>query len=237
MENVGMRKALCYLSKKTWGNGWEKCLEAFVNFEKEKGYPQEDGRLVTDGRPVIISSWIRGGRRWEDMPIDDGFAGSWSVWWTNVKNSGRDKFAKGGANGLLLVMVGLAWWGNHIEEIGRSSKGTDSWAWAVDDVRLTIDALSQDLKEGKSGEGGTGGVESDEEDGEEGNAPQTAVTTRKAQNNKRKTAEKEDKGMGDEDDTVHSKRQRSARVAKRETAPTAKTKASRVGKGRVNKKK
>ncbi|KAG6822339.1 hypothetical protein H0H92_014252, partial [Tricholoma furcatifolium] len=39
MENVGMRKALGYLSKKTWGNGWEKCLEAFVNFEKEKGYP------------------------------------------------------------------------------------------------------------------------------------------------------------------------------------------------------
>ncbi|KAG6805003.1 hypothetical protein H0H92_001196, partial [Tricholoma furcatifolium] len=79
----------------------------------------DDGRLSTDQRPAAISSWMRGKRRWVDVEIDDGFATAWLAWWSGLKEGGDTniaKLAKGGANGLLLVVIGLAWWGNEVDD-------------------------------------------------------------------------------------------------------------------------
>ncbi|KAG6806504.1 hypothetical protein H0H92_011080 [Tricholoma furcatifolium] len=182
-----MRSAIGYLEGKAWGEDWISCVEALVNFEEVRGFLIDDGRLSTDQWPAAISSWMHGKRHWMDVEIDDGFATAWLAWWSRLKEGGDMnivKLAKGRANGLLLVVIGLAWWGNEVDDVSHWDEGDESWGWAVRDVWLRLEVLKeQGVAEGK------------DDDLSEGNAEEVLTKGRKVaketvkaprKNNKRK---------------------------------------------------
>ncbi|KAG6825080.1 hypothetical protein H0H92_004754 [Tricholoma furcatifolium] len=151
-DNVGMRAAVGYLNAKCWCKDWMECVEALVGFERKNGFPRDGGRLSTDGRPASISAWMRGGRRWVDVEVDAGFAGEWTVWWNGLKaEADRSKLAKAGPNGMVVVVIGLAWWGCQIEEEGRRYKGEGSWFQAVREVTSMLHGMIEGLVEEDGG--------------------------------------------------------------------------------------
>ncbi|KAG6807038.1 hypothetical protein H0H92_009038, partial [Tricholoma furcatifolium] len=194
IDNVGMRSAIEYLSSKAWGEDWANCIEALVDFERAKEFPRDDGRLSTSERPASISAWMRGGRRWTDIEVDAGFAGAWSAWWRTLKED-LSKISKGGANGMVVVVIGLAWWGHQAEEVGRKYKGEDGWGWAVRDVGSILKVMSDDLTSNDGGEGDQSGE--DEGKGPD-SEPEAAKSTRAAQQKKRKTSDENEQGTAND---------------------------------------
>ncbi|KAF8059253.1 hypothetical protein FPV67DRAFT_1454402 [Lyophyllum atratum] len=156
--NPGTMDALTFLKSKDWGSVWTQCLRAWIAFEGIRGFPREDGRLATQGRPAAIGQWMKGGRRWVDQNVNNAFARDWVKWWHSLKGGdGTDvdweSLNKGGSTGLLLVVLGLAWWGEKIEEIGRSSEDPGSWLAAVRDVIMILDGLLSNQVQVDSPEG------------------------------------------------------------------------------------
>ncbi|KAG6824250.1 hypothetical protein H0H92_007540 [Tricholoma furcatifolium] len=227
IDNVGMRSAIGYLSKKTWGEDWYGCIEALVEFERAKEFPREDGRLSTSGRPASISTWMRGGRRWTDIEVDAGFAGTWSAWWRMLKED-LSKISKGGANGMVVVVIGLAWWGHQAKEIGRQYKGEDGWGWAIQDVRSVLKMLSDRLKSNDGGEY----VESVEDEGNGSDKEPEATKGTRTVRTKRKTPDDR------EESTTSSGKIERPTVHKKAKASEAGTKAVKEKRrGRVQTKK
>ncbi|KAF8058564.1 hypothetical protein FPV67DRAFT_1676139 [Lyophyllum atratum] len=145
-ENRGTLGALTFLKGKEWGPVWTQCLHAWITFEAIRGFPREDGRLATQGRPAVIGQWMKGGRRWVDQNVGSKFAAEWAKWWHVLKggddaNVDWESLNKGGSTGLVLVVLGLAWWGEKIEEIGRTCEDPGTWLAAVRDVIMMLDGL------------------------------------------------------------------------------------------------
>ena len=68
-----------------------------------------------DDCPEAYAKWMKHGCLWKDNPVDDDFGINLWVWWTMLKNS-EDDFSVTRTNGILLIVLGLAWWGSHITE-------------------------------------------------------------------------------------------------------------------------
>ncbi|KAG6913429.1 hypothetical protein DXG01_006844 [Tephrocybe rancida] len=105
-DNPGMKSALTYLMEKEWGSEW-----------------------------LVMGQWMNRGQKWVNEAIDGGFAGSWWAWWQGLRAE-EEKMGKGGANIMMLVVLGLAWWGQSIKDIRQRCKGTRTWAAAVCDVKV-----------------------------------------------------------------------------------------------------
>ncbi|KAG6823384.1 hypothetical protein H0H92_010421 [Tricholoma furcatifolium] len=171
---------------------------------------------------------MRGGRRWTDIEVNGGFAGAWSAWWRTLKED-LSKISKGGANGMVVVVIGLAWWGHQAEEVGRKSRGEDGWGWAVRDVGSILKVMSDGLKSNDGGEGDQSGE--DEGKGLD-SEPEAARSTRAAQQKKRKASDENDQGTANETierSNVHKKAKTSE--------PATKALLQGKRKGRVQKKK
>ncbi|KAI0281132.1 hypothetical protein BGY98DRAFT_902412, partial [Russula aff. rugulosa BPL654] len=80
-------------------------------------------------RPREISVWMKNGRRWTDVDLDDTerFGKQWWDWWHSLQPKSRIRryqsrstsptlemdwsgLQKPGKNGILLVMISLVWW-------------------------------------------------------------------------------------------------------------------------------
>ncbi|KAG6836039.1 hypothetical protein H0H93_012003 [Arthromyces matolae] len=154
VDNQPMIAALTYLTEKPWGVEWKECVKALVDFERAREFPREEGRLPGKGRPEEFSNWMSKTRRWDDVETNDKFVTSWWTWWNSLKDLvelNRSKVEKGGSNGLMLVVLGLAWWGARIGIEGQSIRGTGSWSSAVCDVKATLELLQIENEE--EGEG------------------------------------------------------------------------------------
>ncbi|KAG6847678.1 hypothetical protein H0H93_006600 [Arthromyces matolae] len=143
VQSVTLRGALTYLIGKEWGDDWQKFVHAYFEFEKSRGFVNDDGRLPTIERPFAIQVWMKNARPLVDQKIDPSFPGDMTRWWQTLKDMTKADVGtkadysiinKGGNNGLLLVAVGLCWWGERIEEIGRRFDGEDGWLHMVRDV-------------------------------------------------------------------------------------------------------
>jgi hypothetical protein len=128
---------------------WLKVVEDWYSFEKawaSKGMSQS-GRMATSKRPVELGAWLPAPRRYDvvpTLPNVHAFADQWSEWWMAVqpecrqrgegglpkpltKNMNIASLKKGGALGLIVVLIGLRWWG--------TGEGlSDRWEQAVEDV-------------------------------------------------------------------------------------------------------
>ncbi|KAG6809651.1 hypothetical protein H0H92_015318 [Tricholoma furcatifolium] len=142
-ENYVIRDGLAYLQGKEWGIGWKNCLNAWYEFEKSRGFLRDGGRLTPMSRPEIYSTWLKAHRPCVDQKVDTAFASEFLGWWNQLKSltePDEDSDAdfstidKSGANGLFLVMMGLAWWGEKLDEFDRRYDGKGSWAYTVRDV-------------------------------------------------------------------------------------------------------
>lgn len=126
---------------------------------------------MTDIRPKEIGVWMRSRRTWINVPItdNDAFEQAWWSWWYALQpearklGTGSDAYQhmsapaaemdwkglkKTGKNGLPLVMISLAWWGQALNEVlsgGRTLSGQASseegWRRAVVDVCASINCL------------------------------------------------------------------------------------------------
>ena len=63
-----------------------------------------------------------------------------------IKNS-EDDLSVTRTNGILLVILGLAWWGSHITEEIRQNPEPRSWINAVQDVTERLTMLADDVAE------------------------------------------------------------------------------------------
>ncbi|KAL6298089.1 hypothetical protein BKA93DRAFT_831002 [Sparassis latifolia] len=125
------------IRERGWGSEWSRMLTSLVLLEKEA--PATVKRLGGNkARLAEVASWMKIARLARDMEIDDSvaFAKGWWGWWTSLQPSTRavgddgklqqdrsavvwDSLCITGPNGLLLVVVCLAWWGMVV--VGKAS--------------------------------------------------------------------------------------------------------------------
>ncbi|KAJ7711571.1 hypothetical protein B0H16DRAFT_1343631 [Mycena metata] len=142
------------------GEDWHKALELWTDLERTYGFKSSPKALSKEGRPDAVSTWTKYGRRTDKapalkVPVDE-FATQWWAWWAALAPLWRATNAQGrlqpgddaqgadgpweglvhpGANGILIVLLTLAWWR---EEEGEES---ETWSSAVQDVKWVLGGL------------------------------------------------------------------------------------------------
>jgi hypothetical protein len=140
---------------RNWGDPWLACLREFIEFQRQAGFPDAGPSFPasTNIRPPEIAVWMKNGRRWRDMELDDHerFGKQWWAWWSSLQPSSQlhddptlpslptvamdwTALRKPGKNGLLLFMVSLAWW-------GKASDACGEWLKAVLEVTNVLRCL------------------------------------------------------------------------------------------------
>jgi len=140
---------------RNWGILWLLCLQAFVDFQQRAGFPDGGPSFPpsTSVRPREISVWMKNGRRWTDVDLDDTerFGKQWWDWWHSLQPKSRIRryqsrstsptlemdwsgLQKPGKNGILLVMISLVWWGS-------ASSRDESWLAAIVDVTEVLTCM------------------------------------------------------------------------------------------------
>jgi hypothetical protein len=174
-------EAHAYLSGKNWGPRWTALLDALVKHEWSFYHPEEDGKLSKLlSRPEAYEQWMKEHRLMQDYEIPDNFGDNLFDWWKELgpaarwndvgdgegqlKEPGRTgsncwslhwtKLRKRGRNGPVLLVLGLAWWGQKIcnAAAGGGLGAEDTalaanmvWQLMVDDVKWVLaDILTQD---------------------------------------------------------------------------------------------
>jgi hypothetical protein len=119
-----------YLSRGIDDMAWIRCVTLWADLEKTA--LNRNSRLTESGlRPVKLSKWVSS-RKWDSDPIVENlldYANRWIAWWRAMqpacrKVEGRElpadlddrmkmdmaSLKKAGANGLVVLLVGLKWW-------------------------------------------------------------------------------------------------------------------------------
>lgn len=94
---------------------------------------KKEHKIISDGRPDVITAWQKKGRKYDAMPdISDQlsqYSTSWWLWWRNLQPSWRlasdsklslsgqvpssvnwSMTEKGTANGFFIIVLALGWW-------------------------------------------------------------------------------------------------------------------------------
>ncbi|KAJ7170321.1 hypothetical protein C8R43DRAFT_820449, partial [Mycena crocata] len=135
----GLRSAHAYLSEKDWGAKWQALLTSTINFERSHGHvnaPTEQKTLQYNLRPWEIPQWMKEHRRPVDFDVSDSKEGEFGermlAWWksmSGLRRFDKEKVGEGGfpdatdlgaidwikvdvpgRNGVLTIVLGLAWW-------------------------------------------------------------------------------------------------------------------------------
>ena len=73
---------------------------------------------MKDVQLVQIGEWMRASCPWRDMPVNDlaDLKMKWRAWWAKLwpADATGEFLQKPGKNGVLLVIMSLAWWGNAV---------------------------------------------------------------------------------------------------------------------------
>lgn len=125
-------------------------------------------KLGTEGRPEQIGWWLGRGRDYKRTPpIDDvaEYGEQMRGWWCTLQASWRredakgswplirhaplnedwDSLARGGANGLMVFLVGLGWWLGKVED----KESVAELASVVEDVRWILDEIKKGIDDGR----------------------------------------------------------------------------------------
>ncbi|KAF8145018.1 hypothetical protein K438DRAFT_2028941 [Mycena galopus ATCC 62051] len=171
-----------YLTEKAWGACWTQLLDALVAHEASFGHPDEDGKLPKlRTRPEEYHDWMKEHRHLKDYTIGPHFGTELMEWWqdlgpaTRWENVGEaegrqkepsrivtdfwsvdwGKLQKRGRNGVILLILGLAWWGQSVcnaaagDGIGAGEAALEAlkpWQLMVDDMRWVLEEV---LTQGK----------------------------------------------------------------------------------------
>ena len=88
--------------------------------------------------------------QWITPQLSASFVDQWWAWWGILKNP-MDQLNIAGANGAMLVVLALAWWGTDVGVEGRASQDANGWLAAVREVMRALQAL-QDVVQGPRAE-------------------------------------------------------------------------------------
>lgn len=93
---------------------------------------------------------MRDARPWKDQPIDDNFVSSWWSWWNVVKAVNGPAIP--GPSGILIIVLGLAWWGATLSSEDRMLEVGDGWLAAVREVSDVLQGDCDGNNQASSGE-------------------------------------------------------------------------------------
>ncbi|EIW58984.1 uncharacterized protein TRAVEDRAFT_94514, partial [Trametes versicolor FP-101664 SS1] len=113
------------------GERWKRLMDNWLEFENLL-LQDTSNRLAKEFRPDEVRLWMKNHRLYEKLPkikSPKQFSVSWKRWWVSLQPSLRtndeawplprsepvnpsdwDIVARGGCNGLFLVVLTLAWW-------------------------------------------------------------------------------------------------------------------------------
>ena len=108
--------------------------------------------ISSTNRPAVLGTWIKAGRNFDKQPdlANDvkTYALNWSAWWKAINpadNNGADRdwssLAKGGPNGLYVVILSLGWWLFALHSTGPSAdylKAIEEVQWSLEQVRNSL---------------------------------------------------------------------------------------------------
>jgi hypothetical protein len=159
-------------------------FSALVEHEWSFYHPEEDGKLPKlRSRPTEYEDWMKEHLLMRDFRISSDFGGELLQWWKDLgppkrwvdvgdaegqrKEPSRvssdwwlldwNKLHKRGWNGVVLLILGLAWWGQSIcnaaagDGLGAGEAALDAntvWKFMVDDIEW---ALQDTLTQGRTG--------------------------------------------------------------------------------------
>ncbi|KAJ6459370.1 hypothetical protein C8R47DRAFT_1226660 [Mycena vitilis] len=165
-----------YLVSKPWGPKWEALVTALVDYEWSYCHLEEGGKLKKGKfRPGEYALWMKEHRPPTDYRIDESFGGNMMDWWkelgpkTRWENVGdgegmlkepdrTQRFWSGdwarlqqcGRNGPMLIVLGLAWWGQSIcnaaagDGLGAGEAAlaaSTDWQFLVEDLKWVFDTV------------------------------------------------------------------------------------------------
>ncbi|KAF8210704.1 hypothetical protein K438DRAFT_1450183, partial [Mycena galopus ATCC 62051] len=142
---VWMKEGYSILERCHGGEGWVEAITRWTELERTYGFKTSTKGLPTEGRPAAVHKWSKYGRSPKKAPeLDPNFDERWWEWWGNLLPPWRQRNSKGlpepgkqgpwgvlihpGANGMLIVLLALAWWR------GSEALASESWVAAVKDV-------------------------------------------------------------------------------------------------------
>ncbi|KAI0038707.1 hypothetical protein FA95DRAFT_1452982, partial [Auriscalpium vulgare] len=124
-----------YLTGVFQDDEWLMCVEMWAEHEARLGYPDKRDKthwINSAVRPEVFAEWLRKKRVYTWQPdIEDvaEYGEGWRKWWISLqpewrcedaetwpplrvegRESSWSKLRKGGANGLLTVLIALTWW-------------------------------------------------------------------------------------------------------------------------------
>ncbi|KAJ7895628.1 hypothetical protein B0H14DRAFT_2558683 [Mycena olivaceomarginata] len=143
--------AYAYLMEKEWGPRWTMLLSVLVEHEWSFYHPEEDGKLSKlRSHPMEYEDWMKEHRLMRDFEIgqefgDELFHNWWLLDWS--------KLHKRGHNSIILLILGLVWWGQSIcnastgDRLGAGEAALEAntvWQFMVDDIKWVLrDVLTQ----------------------------------------------------------------------------------------------
>ncbi|KAJ7432046.1 hypothetical protein B0H11DRAFT_2261110 [Mycena galericulata] len=159
--------AHAYLSKKNWGSDWEALVQSLVNFEWSHYHHEDNGKLPKGQcRPDEFAQWMKEHRPFIDYRVQEGFGARLLAWWKELgpptrwdgvgDKEGEEKeptcdwkrfwvgewsrLTSTGRNGPMLLILGLAWWGQTIWNAGAADGlgGSDAALAAAGDWKLLV---------------------------------------------------------------------------------------------------
>ncbi|KAI9061266.1 hypothetical protein FKP32DRAFT_1576315 [Trametes sanguinea] len=162
-----LREAFDHLEAMKLGRGFMYALEWWTVLERAYEFKSSTKGLSAVDRPPEIHHWLRVLRRVLDKPphIEDeaGYSVSWWKWWTGMQPDWRRRDAEGhlvrdgsgswealsqpGKNGILIVLLSLAWWRNNATEVTLKD-----WDAAVQDVGWVIKSMARAAGHGGAAE-------------------------------------------------------------------------------------
>ncbi|KAJ6514722.1 hypothetical protein DFH09DRAFT_1099445 [Mycena vulgaris] len=172
------------MSAKDWGGRGAELAQALVSFEESLMH-NRTGALPRSGcRPGDIAEWMKRHRTGDDFAVGKGFGEGLLAWWLDIRPRDRvgprlDKLAEGvewplranperawvdwcrvrvgGDNGVILVVLGLTWWGQAIvnegagEGLGEGEAALaqhEGWQYLLADVLWAIREMTDEMEPG-----------------------------------------------------------------------------------------
>ena len=118
--------------------------------------------MDANGRPDVIPTWLKFGRKYETPPkissLKD-FAECWYEWWRNLQPQYRNKkggglsrkieegetwsqLRRGGPNGFFMIILTLSWWQKYLDDDDNSYPSDwNSFHVASEDTSFVLDQM------------------------------------------------------------------------------------------------
>lgn len=129
--------AYCTFTRKdarAFGSLWTHAVNAWIKYETEAGLTSPLLKLTANGRPVVISQWVKRGRRPTFEPtrsILKATAKEFPSWW-NVACKGATGPIRSNCMGMAAALAGLFFWRLSLFRDGSSY--VEEWETALESV-------------------------------------------------------------------------------------------------------